>query len=382
MEDKYAHYEALLAKLSVEGVRRTLPELDLRGKYVRLDGRLLLNLSGNGYLGLSASGAYSDGFDPMQAQWTSASSRLLTGNDTPYTRFETLLRDTYGVESALIWESGYHANSGWLPTLADANTLIVADRLVHASIIEGIRLSKAPFIRFRHNDLVHLREVLATEAPRYRRVWIVTEALFSMDGDLAPLREIVALKREYPNTFLYVDEAHSVGVYGEKGLGYAVEQGVLPEVDILVATLGKALGSVGAYSLQRESLRSLAVSTSRPFIYSTALPPVSVAWSEHIFRLQMQMDERRRHLRALRTLVADKLGISVPSQIVPIIAPGNDACTTLADRLIDAGYYVRPIRRPTVPAGQERIRLSLTADMTHDEVNDLCDHLIQILREK
>lgn len=378
--DRYSAYTERLERIRLEGVERTLPELKISGKWIEIDDRRLLNLSGNAYLGLSDTTALREGFDPWAHQWTSASSRLLTGNDRPYQDFERLLVNTYGVESALIWDSGYHANAGLLPVLASGrDTLILSDKLVHASIIDGIKLSGADYYRYRHNDLGHLRRLLEDKAGQYAKVWIVTEALFSMDGDLAPLREIVALKRMYPHAFLYVDEAHSVGVFGKEGLGLAVREGVLSEVDVLVGTLGKALGSVGAFSLQSEVLRRLIVSTARPFIYSTALPPISVAWGEHLFRQMMRMEEEREHLRHLMSYMSVRLGIPVDSQIIPIIIPGNRACAEVARQLTKLGYYVRPIRRPTVPEGQERIRLSLSADMTLDELSALCDHLLVLV---
>ena len=381
MADRYSPYNDRLYDLRASGIERSLPPLCLSGKWVESEGRTLLNLSGNGYLGLGDTSGLREGFDPWQAQWTSASSRLLTGNDKAYRDFEDLLVSAYGVESALVWDSGYHANSGLVPVLADADTLIVADRLIHASIIDGIRLSKAEFTRFRHNDIAHLRNILAEKAHKYSKVWIITEALFSMDGDIAPLKDIARLKRQYPNVFLYVDEAHSVGVFGDRGLGLSVREGILDDVDVLVGTLGKALGAVGAYSLQKEVLRLLIISTARPFIYSTALPPISVAWAAHLFGRMMEMDDRREHLYRLMSYMGVRLGIPVLSQIIPIIIPGNDACTKAAERLTALGFYVRPIRRPTVPEGQERLRLSLSADMTIDELSTLCDHLLLLRSE-
>ena len=167
MADRYSPYNDRLYDLRASGIERSLPPLCLSGKWVESEGRTLLNLSGNGYLGLGDTSGLREGFDPWQAQWTSASSRLLTGNDKAYRDFEDLLVSAYGVESALVWDSGYHANSGLVPVLADADTLIVADRLIHASIIDGIRLSKAEFTRFRHNDIAHLRNILAEKAHKY-----------------------------------------------------------------------------------------------------------------------------------------------------------------------------------------------------------------------
>lgn len=367
-----------------EGIHRTLPQMRLEGKYISVEGRKMLNLSSNNYLGLhSNDDELRQGFDPWSYPWSSASSRLLTGNDDPYTHFEGVLREAYGAPSALLWGSGYHANTGLLPAFVGNNsgdTLILADRLVHASIIEGIRLSRASFIRFRHNDTQHLAELLEQNSHKYHLIWIVTESLFSMDGDLAPLTEIVHLKRQYPNTLLYLDEAHSVGVYHAQGLGYAAAFGLLPHVDLLVGTLGKALGAAGAFTLQSQLLREIAVSTARPLIYSTALPPITIAWGMHLFKRIMTMQERRQQLQQHIALVQTELPhLPITSHIIPIPAPGADSAIRLASKLQEQGYYVRPIRKPTVPAGSERVRISLTADLTPNEVAQFCKNLKAIL---
>ena len=237
-------YSEILARVKEDGLYRTLPDLSLQGKYVAMDGKRLLNLNSNDYLGLLDCPDYWQEFVSTEAikyAPSSASSRLLTGNDRIYREFESFLCTQYHSDSALIWDSGYHANSGILPVLADVNTLIVADRLVHASIIEGIRLSGAAFVRFRHNDMDHLSQILRQKALDYDKVWIVTESVFSMDGDRAPLADTVQFKNQFPNVYIYVDEAHSVGVLGG-GLGLSAELGLTEDIDLLVGTLGKALG--------------------------------------------------------------------------------------------------------------------------------------------
>lgn len=367
-------YIKALDNCRAEGVYRTIPHIEPRGKYIYMEGQKLLNLNSNDYLGLLAEPQLWQEFvshEAIHLHPSSGSSRLLTGNSSSADLFEAELAEAYGVESALLWDSGYHANSGIIPVLALPNTLIIADRLVHASIIDGIRLSGVPFQRYRHNDLSHLRQLLSRYANQYQTIWLLTESLFSMDGDTAPLEDLVALKSEYPHLYLYLDEAHAVGVYGAEGLGIAHAKGLTEEIDLLVGTSGKALGSVGAYSLQSDTLRQLLVSRARSLIFSTALPELNVAWSRYIFRKVRGMEQRRVWLRHLIELFGQEMGARYESHIVPLIVPTEERVIQAAEQLWRHGFYVRPIRRPTVPQGSERIRLSLTAAMTEEEVINL-----------
>lgn len=369
-------YEKELNRLTSQGLLRTLPHDHLICKWVDAKGKKLLNLNSNDYLGLQARQDLWEDFLSTAHRFapSSSSSRLLTGNSEIFWTFEEELHCTYGTESALLWDSGYHANSGAIPVLAQGNVLFLADRLVHASIIDGIRLSGARFARFRHNDTQHLKKLLETNAPSYDAIWIITESLFSMDGDLAPLSEIVALKKQFPNTFLYLDEAHAVGVFGNQGLGLAEQAAVINEIDLLLGTFGKALCSQGAFTLQSKTLRELFVNHARPLIYSTALPPVMVAWSQFIFTKMQEMTSERNHLKSL----INSIKAGHPSQIIPILVPGNNEATVAAQRLRENGYYLRPIRKPTVPEGKERLRISLTAAMTSEELAPLKSLLPQI----
>ena len=369
-------YRQALEQCQSEGTYRTLPDIEVRGKYIDVEGRQLLNLNSNDYLGLLAEPQLWQRFIEEEGKRrypSSGSSRLLTGNSPVAQQFEGELANAYGLESALLWDSGYHANTGIPPVLALPNTLFIADKLVHASIIDGLRLSGAPFQRYRHNDLSHLRKILSRYADQFDTLWLITESLFSMDGDIAPLQELVALKEEYPHLYIYVDEAHAVGLFGPKGLGLAAEMGVTREIDLLIGTLGKALGSVGAYSLQSDTLRQLLVSKARSLIFSTALPEVNVAWSRFLFHAIQEMDDRRQHLKDLVTLFGKAMGREFTSQIIPLIVPGEEQVTKAAEQLCRHGFYIRPIRRPTVPQGSERLRLSLTAAMTTDEIIQLAN---------
>ena len=339
---------------------RRLPQLTHEGRTVVADGRHMLNLSSNDYLGLAADRLLKEEFlqtlTPDTFLPTSSSSRLLTGNFGIYEELETELATLFGTETALVLNSGYHANMGILPAVSDAQTLILADKLVHASIIDGIRLSTARCIRFRHNDLVQLERLLEQHHATYRQLIIVTESIFSMDGDQADLTALVRLKKRYSNVLLYVDEAHAFGVRGPRGLGCAEETGCIRDIDFLVGTFGKAAASAGAYIACCRTIREYLVNRMRTLIFTTALPPTSIAWTLFI-------------------------GCPSASHIVPLII-GPSADTVLCAELLQRhGFYALPVRPPTVPEGTSRIRFSLTADIREDEIGELIP-LIPLKEEK
>ena len=217
--------------------------------------------------------------------------------------------------------------------------------------------------------------ILAREASRYSRIFIVTESLFSMDGDITDLPRLVALKRQYPHVMLYVDEAHAFGCRGARGLGIAEEQGCLREIDLLVGTFGKALASMGAFVVCNSLLRAYLVNRARPFIFSTALPPYQMAWTSFLLDRLESWGDRRAHLSRLSHLLAHALHGEQPpahvSHIVPWILGDNASCIQASQRLCEAGYYCLPIRTPTVPAGTARIRFSLSAAMHEADLSNL-----------
>lgn len=249
MTDTYDYYKETLQTLRERGDLRRLPDVEHTGRRITASGRTMLNLSSNDYLGLATDTVlqqeFLDGVGGEDRLLSSSSSRLLTGNFMACTGLEHLLAGLFRREAALVFSSGYHMNTGILPALTDAHTLILADKLVHASIIDGIRLSAARCIRFRHQDYAQLERLLVQYHGQYPRIFIVTESIFSMDGDIAPLARLVELKRRYPGVMLYVDEAHAIGVRGRTGLGIAEEQDCIGGVDLLCGTFGKALASVG-----------------------------------------------------------------------------------------------------------------------------------------
>lgn len=373
-----------LQRLTEQSNLRSLPRMTHDGRDVIVDGQRMLNLSSNDYLGLAADSSLREEFlhtlTPNTFLPTSSSSRLLTGNFTVYEELEAELSRLFGTEAALVFNSGYHANTGILPAVSDAQTLILADKLVHASLIDGIRLSSARCIRYRHNDLPQLERLLKEHHASYRQIIVVTESVFSMDGDEADLAALVRLKRSYDNVLLYVDEAHAFGVRGKQGLGCAEESGTIADIDFLVGTFGKAAASAGAYLVCRKVIREYLVNRMRTLIFTTALPPVNIAWTLFVVRKLAGMGERREHLAHISRTLREALqarGYNCPStsHIVPMII-GPSADTRLrADALQRHGFYALPVRPPTVPEGTSRIRFSLTADIQKREIEELIQHL-------
>lgn len=372
-------YQSILNQLEESGNLRRLPHVVHKGQWIEKEGRTMLNLSSNDYLGLASR---TDLYDAFFDEWeekgyplSSSSSRLLTGNFTVYGELEQLMAERFDREAALLFNSGYHANTGILPALADKQTLILADKLVHASLIDGILLSGAPFLRYRHNDYNQLEMLLKKHAGQYEQIFIVTESIFSMDGDVADLPRLVELKKSYPDILLYVDEAHAIGVRGKNGLGIAEEQDCIQDIDLLIGTFGKALASMGAYVICSRTIREYLVNCMRPLIFSTALPPIQIAWTRFIFERLPLFGELREKLALTGHLLAGALegkgGEISESHIIPFIVGENKECILKAEELQRKGFYCLPVRPPTVPKGTARIRFSLTAEVTSEQIIQL-----------
>ncbi|CAK7077284.1 MAG: 8-amino-7-oxononanoate synthase 2 [Parabacteroides sp.] len=372
-------YAQVLNTLEAAGNLRRLPEVRHQGKWIEKEGQKMLNLSSNDYLGLASRMDLRDSFltwlQETALPLSSSSSRLLTGNFSVYEALEQQMCKAFGREAALLFNSGYHANTGILPALADKQTLILADKLVHASIIDGILLSGAPFQRYKHNNYKHLEQLLSKTSGQYEQTIIVTESIFSMDGDVADLHQLVRLKKSYPDVMLYVDEAHAIGVRGKNGLGIAEEQNCIGEIDFLVGTFGKALASMGAYLLCSKTIREYLVNTMRPLIFSTALPPTQIAWTHFLFDHLPEFTAERQQLsqtsRLLATALQGRGGEISNSHIIPFIIGGNEGCIQKALQLQRKGFYSLPVRPPTVPQGTARIRFSLTASIHPEDIQNL-----------
>lgn len=373
-----------LQELKEKSNLRKLPAITHEGRNVIVDGQRMLNLSSNDYLGLANDRKLRQEFrETLTTETflpTSSSSRLLTGNFGIYDRLEQQLADSFGTEAALTFNSGYHANTGILPAVSNTHTLILADKLVHASLIDGIRLSAAKCIRYRHNEYNQLERLLQVNHSEYERIIVVTESIFSMDGDEADLRKLVRLKKQYPNVLLYVDEAHAFGVRGQRGLGCAEEQDCINDIDFLVGTFGKALASAGAYIVCRKVIREYLINKMRTFIFTTALPPVTVQWTSFMLERLAGFQQRRETLRFLSNQLREALknkGYDCPStsHIVPLITGESCVAIRKAEELQRKGFYALPVRPPTVPEGTSRIRFSLTAEIRESEMEKLINEI-------
>lgn len=380
MEQQLISIEQRLNELRAVDNYRSLPQIDHHGKQIQVGEQSMLNLSSNDYLGLAEDldlrRAFLDRLTPERFIPTSSSSRLLTGNFSIYRTLEEQLAHLFETEAALVFNSGYHANMGILPAISDSNTLILADKLVHASLVDGIRLSTAKSIRFRHNDLEQVARLLDTHHAHFERIIIVSESVFSMDGDEADLTRLVELKQRYPNVWLYIDEAHAIGVRGKRGLGCAEEHGCIQEVDFLVGTFGKALASVGAYLVCRQPIRDYLINKMRTLIFTTALPPINIEWTSFVLSQLERFSDRREHLQRISRLLHDALArlggpIVSSSHILPLLAGESREAVRLAKTLQDHGFYVLPVRPPTVPEGTSRLRFSLNANLTEEEIGQL-----------
>lgn len=359
--------EEFLDKRDKEGLLRVLRPISSRkaGK-IFLNSNEYFDFSSNDYLGLSShpelSVAIKNAVDKYGAG--SSASRLLSGDFELHHLLEEKVAKFKNKEAALVFNSGYQANLGIISALYGKGDCIFSDRLNHASLVDGIILSQARFFRFQHNDMGHLQLLLKKGRGKFNKALIITESIFSMDGDSAPLKELVSLKEKY-NCALFVDEAHATGVFGSNGAGVAEEDGLEEKVDFIMGTFSKALAGFGAYLAASRKITDYLINTCRSFIYSTALPPHVIAGNLKSIELVEKESFRRKKLlesaEYFRQALKNK-GFQVKgcSQIVPVIVKDNFKAVESAKRLQEKGYWVLPIRPPTVPANEARIRFSLT----------------------
>lgn len=378
--DMYEDYKNILAELKEHSHFRDLKDFsDKDEKYIYYRGKKLLNLSSNNYLNFADNKALTKEFlEQAEDKYSfgSASARLLTGTLPIYKELETLLTNLYGKEATLLYNSGYHANVGISSALNKKGDVIFSDKLNHASIIDGMQLSQGKFFRFPHNDMEALEKLLIRERENYKNAFIITESVFSMDGDISNLRKIVELKKKY-NCGLIIDEAHAFGVFGEKGLGVAEVLGLINDVDLIVGTFGKAVGSMGAFVTGSKILIDFLINKSRSFIFSTALPPINIAFTKWIIETQFPktLQKRRKMLE-----IAKNMGSQ--SHIIPVVVGENKDTVDLCEVLFHNGYFTLPIRPPTVPAGTSRIRLSLTCEIEENELAVLKEKIHENLPAK
>jgi 8-amino-7-oxononanoate synthase len=383
MQDLFAEeLEALRAR----SLDRHLREITVaQGPEVEIGGRRLVNFSSNDYLGLAN--------DPrLRKAATSAvnkfgvgagASRLITGNMSPHLRLERALAKWKGTEASLCFSSGYAAALGTIPALVGKDDVILLDKLCHASLIDGAKLSGAVLRVFPHNHVGKLESHLEWARREHpgRRVLIITESVFSMDGDHAPLRELVELKKRF-GALLMLDEAHAIGVIGPNGRGLAAEENVSEEIDVQMGTLSKALGTSGGYICGPRTLIDWLINRARSFIYSTAPPPaIAVAALAAVDFLASPEGEERRLLLWERIRLMQQLlpragakgeDVAASSAIFPLIVGDEKAALDLAATLQGEGFLVPAIRYPTVAKGAARLRITVTAAHKASQIEALC----------
>lgn len=377
--------EEFLKERKREGLFRKLrPAASRRDGRICIDGKEYYDFSSNDYLGLSSHPKLIEAAKEAAEIYGvgSSGSRLLSGDLELTHKLEEKIAKFKGKEAALVFNSGYQANVGIVSALSGPGDCIFSDKLNHASIIDGLILSGAEFFRYKHNDIEHLRSLLEKERSRFKDALIVTESIFSMDGDRPDLKSIVELKERF-NCTLLVDEAHATGIFGKNGSGVVKEEGLSDKVDLIMGTFGKALGSFGAYLTSSEKIVEFMVNKARSFIYSTALPPATIAVNLAAIDIIKDEPYRRRELldvsEYFRNLLADK-GFEVrgESQIVPVIVGENVAAVKAAQTLQSKGWWVMPIRPPTVPKGEARLRFSITYDHKKENLKKLADDISEL----
>ena len=365
----FENYTEILKNLEMAAHLRKIQDFTAKDeKYIYIAGKKLLNLSSNNYLGFADDKRVSEQFlQTAGAKYSfgSASARLLTGTLPVYKELETLICELFQTEGTLLFNSGYHANVGVNSSLAQKGDVIFSDKLNHASIIDGMQLSQGKFFRYPHNDMEALEKLLKRERKNFRDAVIVSESVFSMDGDIADIEKLVELKNRY-NCMLVLDEAHAFGVFGEKGLGVCETLGIIDQIDLIVGTFGKAIGSVGAFATGKKVLIDYLINKARSFIFSTSLPPVNIAFSKWIIENELP----KTYLKRQKMLELGKK-FNSQSHIIPVIIGENDKTVEMCDILYQNGYFTLPIRPPTVPVGTSRIRISLTTEIEEKDMNKL-----------
>ncbi len=367
----------LLAIEAAKRLRTLRPIAAVEGTTLTREGCSAINFSGNDYLGLSQDPALKAAATEAIAKWGTGSgaSRLISGNLALHEALEAEIAEWKGTAAALLFNSGYHANIGAIPALAEAGDAVLSDALNHASLIDGIRLSRAAVEVFVHCDMESLETALKKTA-RARRRLIVTESVFSMDGDCTPLLALFDLAERY-DAWIYLDEAHAVGVLGPQGVGLVGKEKI--PIDrrhrlIQMGTLGKALGSFGAYIAGSRALCDYLVNRARSFIFTTALPPAAIAAAHAaiglIRRDSSRQDRLWENLRTLHRALTPQLPLP-QSAIVPVILGDETQALSASRELEKAGYFVQAIRPPTVPPGTSRLRIALSAMHRETEIQSL-----------
>ena len=370
--------EEELNKLKQNNQLRMIPDIESKsdGKIV-VDGVEYINFASNDYLGISTKEILRLEFlnqtnNNALPLLSSASARLLTGSSPEYTELEKTVANILGKEKALIFNTGYQANLGVVSALIGKGDVVFSDKLNHASIIDGMKLSGGDFFRYRHLDYEHLEKMLSEKRGQYKRALIISESVFSMDGDIADTDKLIELKNKY-NCLLMIDEAHAFCTFGDTLAGICYGK----DIDIITATFGKAVGSFGAFCVSNEKIISYLINKARSFIFSTSVPPLNIAWSNWLLTKKcIYLQKQKKKLETLTKAVHALLklrGIETPSKthIIPLVIGSNEKTLEISEILRSMGYYIPAIRPPTVPEGTSRLRISLTADSRLEDFEEV-----------
>ena len=374
--------ENTLNKLKVENRYRKIPDINKKtGNLLYVNDKEYINFASNDYLNISTNLELQNEFIKQNnSSLSSASARLLSGTSNEYAKLEETLAKLFNKEACLIFNTGYQCNLGVLSSLCEKGDIVFSDKLNHASIIDGMKLADGDFIRYKHLDYNHLENLLKTKRANYNRAIIVSESIFSMDGDIANIDKLIELKQKY-NCLLMIDEAHAFCSIGTNLTGISDSK----EVDIITATFGKALGSFGAFCVSNNTIVSYLINKARSFIFSTSIPPINIAWSDWL--LTQKRDLIINQKEKLNTVIKkcheilSEYSINIPTKthIIPILIGSSENAYRVSEFLKSKGYYVPAIRPPTVPEGSSRLRISLTANT---DINSFKNLIVLILESE
>jgi len=380
--------EEALSRLEQNGLKRTLNDVEgPQGREIFVNGKRVLNFCSNNYLGLADDGRLREAaMESLKEEGLGAgASRLVCGNMASHRRLEEKLTQFKGTESCLLFSAGYMANLGIITSLCGRGDIIFADKLNHASLIDGMILSGARFKRYPHKDMQTL-EAWLKDSQDFRKRLIVTDSVFSMDGDLAPLDKIVALAKKY-QAWVMIDEAHAFGVLGANGKGAAEHFGLEDQIDIQMGTLSKAAGAFGAYCCGSKKLISFLINCARSFIYTTGLPPSVAAAAGRALEIIQNEPQRRHQLWAWTNLMHQELKrlgfdtLSSQTPIIPILVKDPHRAVEFSQRLFQKGIFVQAIRPPTVPQNTARLRFTVMATHRREDLERALEALQEIGRE-
>lgn len=387
--NKYKVFEDKVENLKKDGVYRHLPVNNgICGNVIYLNNKRVVNLSSNNYLGLASNKQILDKAIEASINYgTGAGSvRTIVGNTDTLEELEELLAKFKQEEAVTVFQSGLNCNIGTIQAITEKGDLIISDELNHASIIDGVRLSRADKAIYRHNDMAHLEDILKEKRNNYNTVLIITDGVFSMDGDIADLKSIVKLAKKY-DALTYVDDAHGSGVLGKNGRGTIDHLGLHGEVDFIVGTLSKAIGSIGGYVTSKKIVKEWLLHRCRPLLFSTALPPASIVASIEAIKILMETEEFTNRLWSNAKYFKEKmakLGFDLGCSQTPItpVMVGNEAMTMkFSKMLLEEGVFVSAIVFPTVPLGKGRLRVMISASHTIEDLDYSIQKFEQIGKE-